>query len=158
MKLEKIFLNKENLIKISEIDKEFYKDDTLNIEWYLERYNDKHYAYCLIDNDNIVGYIVSVPVKKELYDAIINGVLVNDFQINPDMFINESNYHYIISYLLKEEYRYKKYGHILLKAALKDLEDKQACCLTITKAGYSLASKYMKLEKKLNEEIAVFKN
>ena len=155
MKIEKVFLTKDNLLKIESIDDEFYKNAITGIEWYLKRYNEHHYAYCLFDKDSIVGYIVSIPIKKEVYDAIINGVLVNDLDINPDMFINNSNYHYIVSCVLNDGYRNQGYGKELMKKVLNDING-QACCLTISKEGFILAKKFMNLIKKLNNEVSVF--
>lgn len=158
MKIEKVFLTKTNLIEIEKIDDQFYVDAITGIEWYLERYNENHYAYCLFDDDNIVGYIVSVPIKKELYDAITNGVLLNDLHINPKMFVNESEYNYIVSCVIKKEYRNKKYGELLINKIIDDLKNSYACCLTISKGGYVLASKYMKLKMNLNDKVSVFVN
>jgi ribosomal protein S18 acetylase RimI-like enzyme len=157
MKVEKLFLTKENLIKIKQIDDKFYID-VPNIEWYLERYNENHYAYCLINKEEIIGYIVSVPIKKELYEAITNGVLINDLDINPKMFINESNYNYIISCVIKEEYRNQKYGEMLLSKVLIDLKESYACCMSITKGGYNLANKYMGLKMTLSDNVSIFVN
>lgn len=156
MKIEKVYLTKENLLKIEKIDDSFYKDDITGIDWYLQRYNSKHYAYCLIDKTEIVGYIVSVPIKKELYDAIINGVLLNDLHINPDMYVTKSEYNYIVSCVIKKEYRYKNYGKLLMEKVFDDLNNCYACCLTISKDGYKLANKYLKLKKKLNDDVSVF--
>ena len=92
MHIEEVKLTKENLIKIKEIDNTFYTKESINLDWYLERYNKNHSAILLLDGDKVVGYIISVPIKKELYDTIINGVIINDLQINPQMFINKSEY------------------------------------------------------------------
>lgn len=156
VKIEKIYLTKENLLKIEKIDDSFYMNAITGIDWYLERYNEKHYVYCLIDENEIVGYILSVPIKKELYDAIINGVLVNDLHINPDMYLNESEYNYIVSCVIKKEYRYKNYGKLLMETVLSDLNNCYVCCLTISKDGYKLANKYLKLKMKLNDDVSVF--
>lgn len=158
MEIKKVFLTKENLLRIEKIDDEFYTNAITGIEWYLKRYNEKHYAYCLFDGDTIVGYIVSVPIKTGLYDAITNGVLLDDLHINPKMFLNESDYYYIVSCVLKEEYRYKNYGQNLMERLLEDLVGKKYCCLTISKEGYNLASKYMNLKMKLNEDVSVFQD
>lgn len=155
MKIEKIYLTKENLLKIEKIDDSFYTNAITGIDWYLQRYNSKHYAYCLIDKNEIVGYIVSVPIKKELYDAIVNGVFVNDLYINPSMYVNKSEYNYVVSCVINEEYRYKNYGKLLMEILLKELKG-NICCLTISKDGYKLANKYMKLKMKLNDDVSVF--
>lgn len=156
MKIEKVYLTKENLLKLEKIDDSFYTDAITGIDWYLMRYNEKHYAYCLIDNEDIVGYIFSAPVKKELYEAITNGVLLNDLHINPNMFVDKSNYNYIVSCVIDENYRYKNYGKLLMETLLKDLKDCNVCCLTISKEGYKLSDKYLNFKSKLNDEVSVF--
>ena len=118
MKVEKISLTKDNLLKIKSIDETFYKSN-LDIDWYLERYTNKHNGYILYDNDKAVGYNVSVPIKKELYDALINGVLLNDININPNMFIEDSYYNYIVSIVILEEYRHQGMGNLLLEITQK---------------------------------------
>ena len=69
-------LTKNKLLEIQKIDKEFYNDDLLNTAWYLKRYNEKHKGIFLLDNKKIVGYLVSVLIKKELYETITNGILI----------------------------------------------------------------------------------
>ena len=155
IKIEKVNLTKENLIKIMDIDSLFYKEDILTIEWYLERYNKNHYGYLLIDGDKCVGYLVSVPVKRELYKAIVNGVMVNDLYINPQMILENSKYNYIVSSVILDEYRNKGYGQKMLEKLFNENNGKY-CSLTITKAGYNLSKKYMRHEKELNDEVHVF--
>ena len=107
------------------------------------------------DNSDLIGYIVSVPIKKELYEAITNGVILNDLHINPTMFQKESDYHYIVSCVILEEYRYQNYGPKLMETLLSSLNGR-ACCLTISKDGYRLASKYLNLKETLNDSVSVF--
>ena len=40
MEFKKVKLTKDNLCKIKEVDDTFYKSDNLNLDWYLERYED----------------------------------------------------------------------------------------------------------------------
>ena len=98
MKIVKTFLTREKLEKIREIDCTFYKD-VKDIEWYVKRYNRFHYAYMLVEGDREVGYIMSVPIRKQLYDAIRSGVLIGDYDVNPNMYLTESYYNYIVSCL-----------------------------------------------------------
>ena len=155
MKVEKVNLTKDNLLIIKNIDETFYKSN-LDINWYLERYTNKHIGYLLYDNDKVIGYIVSVPIKKELYDTITNGVLLNDININPSMFVEKSYYHYIVSIVILEEYRHKGYAHLLFKEMLKHQKDGLYCALTITKEGDILASKYMHLIKEINKDVKIY--
>lgn len=156
MRIEEVYLTKENLLKIKSIDDLFYSDQ-LEIDWYLKRYSDKHKGILLLDNDKCVGYIVMAPVRKELYKAIISGVILNDVDVNPDMFIDSSKYNYIVSCVILEEYRHKGYGKMLVEKLLtSNNKSTHYCALTISKDGSNLASKFMKLKMKLNEEVNIY--
>ena len=148
-------LTKTNLIKIQEIDKIFYKEDTLTLDWYLERYNEKNKGIFLIDRGIIVGYLVFVPINYRLYEAIINGVLINDYYINPNMFVKKSDYNYVNSCVILEEYRGKGYGTLMMKKMLEEVKGK-ICTLTVTKQGYYLAKKVFNLKMKINDSVSVF--
>lgn len=156
MKFVEVNLTKENLIKIQDIDASFHKNAITGIHWYLERYNENHKGILLLDeNNNTVGYIVSVPIKKELYDAITNGVIINDLHINPKMFVNKSEYNYIVSCVLLEKYRKQGYASIMLSKLLEKAKGKY-CALTITKGGYNLAKKYLDFKMNVYDEVNVF--
>lgn len=155
MQIEEINLTKENLLKIQEIDDSFYKNAITGIHWYLERYNKNHTGIVILDNNNVVGYVVSVPIKKELYDAITKGVITNDLHINPKMFINESEYKYIVSCVLLEKYRGKGYASQMMKKLFEKANGKY-CALTITKDGYNLANKFMDFNINVYNEVNVF--
>ncbi|GEM_PF-2473807 len=154
MHIEEVKLTKENLIKIKEIDNTFYTKESINLDWYLERYNKNHSAILLLDGDKVVGYIISVPIKKELYDTIINGVIINDLQINPQMFINKSEYYYIVSCVILEKYRSKGYASKMLEKILN--KEKKYCTLTITTSGYHLVERYMNFKVNVYKDINVF--
>ena len=109
----------------------------------------------LFDHDECVGYLVSVPVKKELYDAIINGVMTNGLYLNPSMFIEHSDYNYIVSIVILEQYLHKGYGKQMLEKLFNDNKG-YFCALTITKNGYNLANKRMNLVKNINDDVSVF--
>ncbi len=157
MIIEKVSLSKNNLEEIKKIDDEFFSDENLTMDFYLNRYNEKHNGYILKDeNKNVLGYLVSVPVKKELYNAIKKGVITNDLFINPQMFINKSKYNYIVSICILQEYRKKGYGKQLFETFLKDRKTGKYISLTITKEGYTLLNKYMNMMKKINNETAIF--
>lgn len=155
IKIESVNLTKDNLIKIREIDNLFYKEEILTMDWYLERYNENHNGILLFDDNNCVGYLVAVPIKKELYNAITKGVITNDLYINPKMIINKSKYKYIVSSVILEEYRHNGYGKKMLDNLFQKNKGKY-CVLTITQDGYNLASKCMKREMKLNDNVNVF--
>lgn len=141
MKIVKTFLTREKLEKIREIDCTFYKD-VKDIEWYVKRYNRFHYAYMLVEGDREVGYIMSVPIRKQLYDAIRSGVLIGDYDVNPNMYLTESYYNYIVSCVILEEYRNKGYGKALMET-LFETGRGLYICITISNNGYKLASLYM---------------
>jgi len=48
IKIEKVNLTEENLLKIKKIDDSFYKEDLLTFEWYIERYNKNHNGFLLM--------------------------------------------------------------------------------------------------------------
>lgn len=64
MHIEEVCLTKEYLLKIKNIDDTFYRNVILDIQWYLERYNEYHKGIILLDNNEVVGYLVAVPIKK----------------------------------------------------------------------------------------------
>ena len=136
------------------MDDTFYKRDNLDLDWYLERYKDKNGAVLLLDEDKCVGYIVSVPIRKELYDAITNGVIVNDVQVSPKMFINNSLYYYVVSCVVLNDYELHGYGSKMLEMIL--CEKKRYCALTVSDGGYHLAKKYMDFKMNVYENINVF--
>ena len=156
MRVEKVNLTKENLLKIQKIDDEFYTSEIFGIDWYTERYKEFHNGYLLInEKEEAVGYIIVIPVKKELYDAITSGILVNDIHINPNMFIKKSEYHYLSSFVLQKEYRHQNYGLLLIKELAKDVKG-NICCLAISEAGKNKASQYMDLKEKINDKVSVY--
>lgn len=157
MNFKEVRLDIENLKKIKKIDSTFYKNEELTLDWYLERYNSNHRAIILEnDKDEYVGYLVSVPVTKELYVAIKNGILLNDIYINPQHFLNESNYNYLVSILILNEYRNKGYGKKILEFYLEKNINNKCCALAITDDGFRLCNKKMNLVKILNKQTAVF--
>ncbi len=156
VRIIEVKLNKENLEKIYNIDKTFYKDEILTMSWYLKRYNENHNAILILDDkNNCVGYLVSVPIKKELYETIKKGIIINDLYINPNMYINDSKYYYISSFVIINEYRYKGHGQKMLEYLFKNCKGKY-CALTITNDGFRIAKKNMKLFCTINEKTNVF--
>ena len=155
MEIKKINLTRENLIKIEEIDNTFDTNAITGIEWYLERYNESHVGYVLVDNSKYVGYLIAVPIKKELFDAIINGVITNDLYVNPGMFVNKSDYYYIYSTVILDNYKDKGYVSKLMKKLFEENKAKY-CAITISKDGYKLANKYMDLVMNINKKVSIF--
>ena len=148
-------LTKENLLKIKEIDDTFYKDTMIDFDWYLERYKEIYQGIFLQDGKKIVGYLVTVPIKKELYETITNGVIMGDTNINPSMFIASSNYYYIVSCVILEEYRHQGYGTLMMEKLFQNANGK-FCALTISTKGYYLAQKFLNLKMKINDRVSVF--
>ena len=81
--IKEVSMTKEVLNEIRAIDLEFYPNIG-PLAWYLARYKPWHHIFVATDEDRIVGYFAALPVRKELYDAVLNGVLVDDLGINPD--------------------------------------------------------------------------
>lgn len=155
MKIETVNLNKENLITIKEIDDKFYDKENLDLNFYLKRYNANHSAYFFKNANKVVGYIVSVPIKKELYNVFKKGIITNDIYINNKMFIDNSRYNYISSICILEEYRNKGYGKQLFESFLKNIDKGKYIALAINESGYQIASKYMKVIKEIDNNVKV---
>ena len=155
IEIKEVSMTKEVLEKIREIDLNVYPNIG-PIDWYLARYKPWHTALAAMAGGEIVGYIASLPARKELYDAIINGVLIDDLGINPDMFLKESEYRYIGSVVLKPEYRGRNIGRRLLDAFIETHGDKRVCMIAVSKAGHRLAEHYFTLAKELPGGVSVF--
>lgn len=158
LQIVKKHLNHKVLRQIEKIDDTFYTEDITGDKWYYDRYKPYHFAYFLLDDNKIVGYTSAVPIKKELYDALLNKVMTCDVEINPDMFVEDSDYIYWSSALLKDEYRGHGYGSKLTDMMMKDCEGKHICCLTVSPEGKRLAEKYLPNEEQINEDVFVLYN
>lgn len=143
------------LSQIMDIDKKFYKENyTLN--WYKQRYNENNIAFCLYDNDKMIGYAVIAGIKEKLYNDIKNGKYTNDFDFNPNLFDSSSDNMYFVSINILEEYRGKHLGTILTNEVIKHYKDKRIIAVTISKGGYSIATKCMKYIRNVNDNVAIF--
>lgn len=139
---------------VQRIDKKYYKEN-YSISWYKERYNKNNFVYCLYDKNKIVGYICACGIKKTLYNDLKKGIYNNDYDIDPNLFDNESNYMYLSSINILKEYRHKGYGEYLLKELLNNINN-NLIAITASKEGYNLARKYMTEIKNLNKNVSVF--
>ena len=157
MKIEEVKLSKENLEIIRNIDVTFYKDPRLTIDWYMERYNENHTGILLLNEENQnVGYLVCVPIKKELYDQFVSGMLADDVEVDPDMFLKESKYNYIVSTVILDGYRKKGYGTQMLEHLMKDSKGKNYCAISVSREGYLLLNKKLEVKKKVNDTVYAF--
>ena len=153
--IKEVSLTKEVLEEIRKIDLQFYPNIG-PIDWYLARYKPWHSAFVAMDEGKIVGYIASLPARKELYDAILNGVLIDDLGINPEMFLKESEYYYVGSILVKTEYRGRSISKQLLNAFIRKYGDRKICLIAVSKEGYRLAEHYFSLAKEISDGIGIF--
>ena len=153
--IKEVSLIRETLEKIRKIDLEFYPNIGL-IDWYLSRYKPWHSAFAAMDDEKMIGYFVAVPVRKELYDSILSGVLVDDLGVNPDMFVKESKYYYAVSIVIQKEYRGRNISRQMFDAYFSKYPDKKTCLLAVSKNGYRLAEHYFSLVKDLSENVGVF--
>ena len=140
-----------------------YLDDTISyytnvdISWY-DRYSCDSYIYLLKDGADIVGYLYGAFITEGLYNSLINGEIIHDYTINKEEFIENSHYIYLTSIVIKDEYRNKHYGSLLLEKFLNDLQDEKVVVLTISKSGYNLVNKYFKLHRKIDDIHTIFIN
>ena len=153
--IKEVSLTKDVLEEIRQIDLQVYPSIG-SIDWYLARYKPWHTALAAMDNGEIVGYIASLPARKELYDAILNGVLIDDLGINPDMFLKDSEYCYAGSVVLKTAYRGGNISRRLLDAFMERHRDKKVCLIAVSKEGRRLAEHYFSLAKELPGGIGIF--
>lgn len=153
--VKEVSLTRETLEEIRKIDLEFYPNIG-PIDWYLSRYKPWHSAFVAMDDEKIIGYFVAMPVRKELYDTILNGVLVDDLGINPDMYLKESEYYYAVSIVIQEAYRGRNISKQLFDMYFSKYPDKKTCALAVSRDGYRLAGHYFSLVKNISENVAVF--
>ena len=153
MKIEKFKLTKDNLLKVINLDKTFYHDKELTESWYFERFKSSYEGIGLFDNDNLVGYLITSPINKELYDEIKSGKYDNDIKFDPKFYEVESEYYYINSILILEPYRNKGYGLQMIKRLNPN---KNYIAITVSKEGYYLAASYMNEVLKINDSTFIF--
>lgn len=155
-----IFIKKENMTddiinQIMSIDKLFY-NEYYDLNWYKKRYNKDNIAFCLYDDSKMIGYIVATGVKKELYYSFKNGKYDNDYYIDHNMFDNNSEYKYLSSVNILEEYRNQGYGTILLNTILDYYKYYNIIAITISDGGYKLLSKMLKCINAIDSNVFVF--
>ena len=153
--VKEVALTREILEEIRKIDLEFYPNIG-SIDWYLSRYKPWHSAFVAMDDKQIIGYFVAMPVRKELYDTILNGVLVDDLGINPDMYLKESEYYYAVSIVIRKAYRGRSISRQMLDMYFSRVPGKKTCLLAVSRNGYRLAEHYFSLVKDLSEGVGVF--
>ena len=153
--VKEVSLTREILEEIRKIDLEFYPNIG-PVDWYLSRYKPWHSAFAAMDGEQMIGYFVVVPVRKELYDAVLNGVLVDDLGVNPDMYLKESEYYYAVSVVVRKAYRGRNIGRQLFDAYFSKYPDRKTCLLAVSRSGYHLAEHYFSLVKDLSENVGVF--
>lgn len=154
MKIKKKYMTDKIINQISQLDNKYYKNN-YSISWYKERYNKKNFVFALYDNKKMIGYICIVGIKKNLYDDIKNGKYNDDYNVDPSLFDYKSNFMYLSSINILEEYRNKKYGSLLMRYAF-DKNNNNIIAITISKEGYYLASKYMNYIRNINENVSIF--
>ena len=153
--VKEVSLTRETLEEIRKIDLEFYPNIG-SIDWYLSRYQPWHSAFAAVDGEKMVGYFVAVPVRKELYDAILNGVLVDDLGVNPKMVLRESEYYYAVSMVIRKAYRGRNLSRQMLDMYFSRYPDKKTCLLAVSRSGYRLAEHYFTLVENISEDVGVF--
>ena len=153
--VKEVSLTRDTLEEIRKIDLEFYPNIG-SIDWYLSRYKPWHSAFAAMDDEKMIGYFVAVPVRKELYDAILNGVLVDDLGVNPHMVLKESEYYYAVSIVIQKAYRGRNISRQMLDMYFSRFPDKKTCLLAVSRDGYRLAEHYFSLVKEISEDVSVF--
>lgn len=155
IKIDKVKFTKEIKRIIKNLDDEISYYTNVNISWY-DRYSDNSYIYLLKDDNKIVGYLYGAFITKKLYNSFINGEIINDYLIDNEEFISNSDYIYLTSIVVKNEYRNNHYGSLLQEKFLKDNKDKKIVVLTVSNSGYALANKYFKLLRQIDDNHNIF--
>ena len=150
-------LNEEDLQEIMKLDKTFYTDVNYDLQWYIDRYL-YNMGFLLYKKKNLIGYIMAVPIKDNLYTAIKDGLFMGDLEINPQLYnsYESKNPIYIASALLKKSYRKKGYAQLIMNKIMEEYPNNKMCCIAISKDGHKLASKYLTLHKNLPYDKSVF--
>ena len=157
----KVPVNDVNLQDVIDLDFAAYKDSHLKKEWYKERYNKTKSDLIICYNselDDVIGYIMVSPIKEDLYKAIINGVLGGDIDINPEMFVDKSDYYYISSCVIRDEYQKQGLGSFLMRTVTRKYQNKYLCAISISEGGYKILSKYLKIQWTIPNNKYVFIN
>ena len=152
---KEVSLTRDILEEIRRIDLEVYKNIS-GIDWYLSRYKPWHSAFVAMDDSRIIGYVTAVPVRKVLYEAVLNGVLVDDLGINPNMFIQESEYMYASSIVIAKEYRKQSISGRLVEMLADRFRGKKICLMSVTEEGRRLAGHYFRHWMRLTDDVDVF--
>lgn len=113
----------------------------IGLNWYVRRYVGKEFAL-LYDEDGVAGYAVAVPIAKPMYDALVSGVVVNDIDLNEEMFLSQSDYYYLASAVVIPMYRKKGWGNQLVDTALNHIKG-QCVALVVSEAGEKLAKRHL---------------
>lgn len=144
IKIIKKHLTKPILNQIIEIDKEFYKDfDYSETDWYFQRYNNENTATVLLVNDKIVGYFLFINISKKLFNEIIGLKYDGDYNF-PHKEVNvPSNYYYMPSLLVKQEYRNFSLP-LIIKLKQEISKKDNLAVIGISKEGKSLARLVLK--------------
>lgn len=153
--IKEVSLTKDILEEIRKIDLEVYKNIS-GIDWYLNRYKPRHSAFVAMDKNRIIGYVTVVPVQRVLYEAILNGVLVDDLGINPNMFVRDSEYMYASSIVIAKEYRKQSISGQLVEMLTDRFKGKKICLMSVTEEGRRLAGHYFRHWMRLTDDVDVF--
>ena len=157
IKIDKVKYTKDIKKIVKSLDDEISFFSCVDISWY-DRYSSESYIYLLKDDEIVVGYLYGAYITEKLYNLFLNGEIINDYLIDEKEFINNSDYIYVASIVVKEKYRNKKYGSLLSEMFLNDNNDKKIVALTISKLGFKLFKKYFKLYKNIDEKHNIFIN
>lgn len=144
------------LRRIMEIDDLFYTDSITPFSWY-ERYYGNNIVLLKNEENQIVGYLIIAGIEQKLYNAFYEKLFVGDVCINSKMFDSQSEFKYLSSVVILEQYRRKGFGSKMLKYALS-IQDTGTKIVTmcVSKSGYNLMEKQMNLVCELDSKTALF--
>lgn len=96
-----------------------YPEEMTDKEWYFRRYDGRERVYVYSEGNKPLAYAVVAKIKKELADAIANGVLDGDVIVSNNMFRGDGTYIYLASYVVAEEARHSGIFRALLNITIE---------------------------------------
>lgn len=146
----------EVLESIKELDDTFF-ETSLELDWYKDRYLNKGGCILLLDDDQIIGYSLVVPVNKILYKTLRRGIVTGDIDLDTTLFVNKSKYYYFASIVIRPEYRGQGFGTLLTNISFCYYHLKHWCAIVVSNAGAKLLDKKTSKFKIVNDRVIYYK-
>lgn len=124
---------------IYDLDKIYY-GDVCPKTWY-NRYVNKSNIALLKDDEQIVGYLIIANISEVLFNEIKSLKHKGDINFNASHFVKESEYVYLSSILILDNYRNKGYYKQLMNFV--PFKNKKVITICVSQAGEHVINKYL---------------